>query len=110
VFLCYGLRGEGGIESGGKMKLINYLILSFFLGFIADYDVILAQNLSESGQKTFWSWAETPPMGWNSWDCYGPTVTEKEVKANADYMAKHLKNYGWQYIIVDIRCLECGLC
>jgi len=31
--------------------------------------------------------AATPPMGWNSWDCYGTTVTEAEVKANADYMA-----------------------
>ena len=42
-------------------------------------------------------------MGWNSWDCYGPTVQESEVKANADYMAKYLKQYGWQYIVVDIR-------
>lgn len=42
-------------------------------------------------------------MGWNSWDCYGPTVTEAEVKANADYMAAHLKSYGWNYIVVDIR-------
>lgn len=53
--------------------------------------------------QTFRSWAETPPMGWNSWDCYGPTVTEAEVKANADYMAKNLKQYGWQYVVVDIR-------
>ena len=42
-------------------------------------------------------------MGWNSWDCYGPTVVEKEVKANADYMAKYLKKFGWQYIVIDIR-------
>lgn len=28
--------------------------------------------------------AVTPPMGWNSWDCYGSTITEQEVKANAD--------------------------
>ena len=54
-------------------------------------------------QRDFTQWAETPPMGWNSWDCYGPTVTEAEVKANADYMAKNLKNYGWEYIVVDIR-------
>lgn len=47
--------------------------------------------------------ALTPPMGWNSWDCYGPTVTEQEVKANADYMAIHLKKYGWEYVVVDIR-------
>jgi hypothetical protein len=47
--------------------------------------------------------ALTPPMGWNSWDCYGPTVTEDEVKANADYMAERLKEFGWEYIVVDIR-------
>jgi len=51
----------------------------------------------------FKTWAETPPMGWNSWDCYGPTVEEHEVKANADYMADKLKDYGWEYIVVDIR-------
>jgi alpha-galactosidase len=53
--------------------------------------------------QDFWNWASTPPMGWNSWDCFGPTVTEQEVKANADYMAAHLKKFGWEYIIVDIR-------
>ena len=42
-------------------------------------------------------------MGWNSWDCYGPTVTESEVKANADYMATHLKASGWEYVVVAIR-------
>lgn len=42
-------------------------------------------------------------MGWNSWDCFGPTVTEAEVKANTDYMAAHLKPFGWDYIVVDIR-------
>ncbi|WP_321332303.1 glycoside hydrolase family 27 protein [uncultured Bacteroides sp.] len=58
---------------------------------------------SATAQTDFREWAPTPPMGWNSWDCYGPTVTEPEVKANADYMAKYLKEYGWQYIVVDIR-------
>jgi alpha-galactosidase len=50
--------------------------------------------------------APTPPMGWNSWDCYGPSVTEAEVKANAAYMAKYMKPYGWQYIVVDIQWYE----
>lgn len=53
--------------------------------------------------KPFHQWAATPPMGWNSWDCFGPTVTESEVKENADYMAANLKSSGWEYIIVDIR-------
>lgn len=56
-----------------------------------------------AGAQQFKQWAQTPPMGWNSWDCYGPTVVESEVKANADYMAEHLKDYGWEYIVVDIR-------
>jgi alpha-galactosidase len=58
---------------------------------------------SEADTLVFHSWAPTPPMGWNSWDCYGPTVVEDEVKANADYMAANLKKFGWQYIVIDIR-------
>ena len=47
--------------------------------------------------------AKNPPLGWNSWDCYGASVDEATVKANADYMAKHLKQYSWEYIVVDIQ-------
>ena len=64
---------------------------------------LLALSIHVFAQKDFKQWAQTPPMGWNSWDCYGPTVTEQEVKANADYMAKNLKTSGWEYIVVDIR-------
>ena len=52
--------------------------------------------------------APTPPMGWNSWDCYGPTVTGEQVKAQADYMAKNLAQHGWQYVVVDIQWSEPG--
>src|SRR5436305_11557217 len=45
--------------------------------------------------------APTPPMGWNSWDSYGLSVTQDEFKANADYMAQHLRRYGWEYVVVD---------
>jgi len=50
--------------------------------------------------------APTPPMGWNSWDSYGTTIREEQVKANADWMAEHLAKYGWQYIVVDIQWYE----
>lgn len=43
-----------------------------------------------------------PPMGWNSWDSYGTTVTEEEVLANARYMAEHLRDAGWDTVVVDI--------
>ena len=49
---------------------------------------------------------KTAPMGWNSWDCYGASVTEETVKKNADFMAKYLKEYGWEYIVVDIQWYE----
>lgn len=63
-----------------------------------------ANSMSQQAEPDgFLAWAKTPPMGWNSWDCYGLTVHEDEVKANADYMAEHLKEYGWQYVVVDIR-------
>ena len=46
--------------------------------------------------------AITPPMGWNSYDYYDTTVNEAQVRANADYMAAHLKAFGWEYVVVDI--------
>jgi len=45
--------------------------------------------------------AATPPMGWNSWDSYGLTIDESSFKANVDWMAKHLEQFGWQYVVVD---------
>jgi Alpha-galactosidase len=49
-----------------------------------------------------------PPMGWNSWDCFATTVTEAQTRANADYMARHLKQHGWEYVVVDIQWYEPG--
>ncbi|MCO7127491.1 glycoside hydrolase family 27 protein [Sporolactobacillus shoreicorticis] len=54
----------------------------------------------------FRQFAKVPPKGWNSWDSYGASVREEEVKRNADYMSAHLKQYGWQYITVDIQWYE----
>ena len=56
-------------------------------------------SLIRTGEKT--SVAATPPMGWNSYDCFGATVTEEEVMANAKMMEVHLKKLGWEYIVID---------
>jgi hypothetical protein len=45
--------------------------------------------------------AKTPPMGWNSYNCFGATVREDEVRANAEFMAKNLSQFGWEYIVID---------
>lgn len=81
----------------------DYMKKQLFTIFIFLTSHLLFGQLKNS-DKTFY--CSTPPMGWNSWDCYGTTVTEDEVKANADYMAKYLKDFGWQYIIVDIQWYE----
>ncbi len=47
--------------------------------------------------------AKRPPMGWNSYDYYDTNVTEADVLKNAEYMAEHLKPYGWEYVVVDIQ-------
>jgi len=82
------------------MKIILKLFVSLTIIFFSSYPV-LCQGKTKVPE--FLNWAINPPMGWNSWDCFGPTVTEAEVKANADYMAKYLKEYGWEYIVIDIR-------
>ncbi|MFZ0519239.1 MAG: glycoside hydrolase family 27 protein [Acidobacteriaceae bacterium] len=45
--------------------------------------------------------ATTPPMGWNSWDSYGLTITEQQFKQNVDWLHTHLQPSGWQYVVID---------
>jgi alpha-galactosidase len=45
--------------------------------------------------------AATPPMGWNSWDSYSRTLDEQSIKANARWLARNLKRFGWEYVVVD---------
>ncbi len=47
--------------------------------------------------------ALTPPMGWNSWDCYGADVTEEQLLQNALRMQELLLPHGWQYVVCDIQ-------
>ncbi|MGC4087577.1 MAG: NPCBM/NEW2 domain-containing protein [Polyangiaceae bacterium] len=56
----------------------------------------------------FHRFAPSPPLGWNSWDCFATTVTESQVRAQADYMASELLRFGWQYVVVDIQWYEPG--
>ncbi len=46
--------------------------------------------------------AKTPPMGWNSWNHYGPRVTEKVVREMAKAMVTSgMKAAGYTYVNVD---------
>lgn len=46
--------------------------------------------------------ALTPPLGWNSWNCFANAVDQDKVKAAADAMVKSgLINHGWTYVNID---------
>jgi alpha-galactosidase len=46
--------------------------------------------------------APVPPMGWNSWNCWGPHIDEVKIKGIADAMvASGMKDAGYQYVVVD---------
>lgn len=88
----------------GISKSTHYMKpIKIMLAALALLGGAFAAGAQTGKELPFQKWALTPPMGWNSWDCYGPTVVEDEVKANADYMAEKLLPYGWEYVVVDIR-------
>ena len=46
--------------------------------------------------------ALTPPMGWNSWNCFAHAVSEEKVRIAADAFIKSgLQNHGWTYVNID---------
>lgn len=68
--------------------------------------VFILMATAVQAEQSFRSWAKSPPMGWNSWDCFGTTITEDQAKAQADAMKKYLQPYGWIYFTVDIQWYE----
>ena len=48
----------------------------------------------------------SPPMGWNSWDCFGAAVNEAQLLKNAEFIRDNLKEYGWEYVVCDIQWYE----
>jgi len=46
--------------------------------------------------------ALTPPLGWNSWNCWGLSVDENKLAASARvFKEKGLMDHGWTYINLD---------
>ncbi len=45
--------------------------------------------------------AATPPMGWNSWDSYGLSITEDEFNSSTELLHTQLQQYGWQFAVID---------
>ena len=50
--------------------------------------------------------APTPPMGWNSWNSFGPTVNETQARETARIMAEKLLPFGYNVFTIDIQWYE----
>ncbi|HET6715019.1 MAG TPA: alpha-galactosidase [Actinomycetota bacterium] len=64
-----------------------------------DGNVDAAQRTSTADARSL---APTPPMGWNSWNVYGPGIHEGRILATADAMVDSgMRDAGWEYVLLD---------
>ena len=99
----HGDSCRGNTEEKGEFRRQYGLRLSTARGLVVSVAPARLRSLPGAFATGFADWSATPALGWNSWDVYGQSVTESEVRANADYMAANLKQFGWEYAVVDIR-------
>jgi len=89
------LDSKTGIITGTSVKKGTYVV------------VLKAENEKGAAAKTFKivvgdKLALTPPMGWNSWNCWGNTVSQERVLSSARALVeKGLADYGWSYVNID---------
>ncbi|GGA70660.1 alpha-galactosidase [Edaphobacter acidisoli] len=86
------MKGFGNIRGFGMvigMPIKRFLVAAMLLSLAA---------IAAAQKKVL---APTPPMGWNSWDSYGLTITEPQFRANVEVLDQKLKPFGWNYAVVD---------
>lgn len=95
------------LPDGVKLDTENG-ILSGSLKSRGEYNVTLkAENAKGSAEQKFTivvgdKIALTPPMGWNSWNCWGLSVSQEKVISSAKAIIdKGLADFGYAYINVD---------
>ncbi len=96
-----------GLPKGLKIDS-NTGLITGVVSKTGTYTVVLgAKNAKGKAERQFRivcgdQIALTPPMGWNSWNCFAHEVSADRVKRAADAMVKSgLINHGWTYINID---------
>ena len=89
------LDAKTGIITGSTAKAGSYKVKVHATNSLGSAD---KEIRVEVGDKI----ALTPPMGWNSWNCFASAVSDEKVRAAADAMvSSHLIDHGWTYINMD---------
>src|SRR5437868_7259960 len=79
------------------MKPIRYV-----LAIVFSLSIFIATLSAQQPSSPSAGLAQTPPMGWNSWNKFGCNVSEDMIKSMADAMVKSgMKDAGYQYIVID---------
>ena len=93
-----GLLMSNAIAQG--FRFVNFTTGLCVLGMLIFTATTIAQS-PVGNQAENVKLAERPPMGWNSWDAYGLSITESQFRDNVAVLAKTLKPFGWNYAVID---------
>jgi len=89
------IDGKTGIITGVLTKKGNYILKAK----VSNAKGIAEKNITLKVGDLL---ALTPPMGWNSWNCWGLSVSSEKVKSSATALIeKGLINHGWTYMNID---------
>jgi len=97
-----------GLHLNPEIGVITGSVQKKWFGLKSHYTVTLrAWNGSGTATKKFTivvgdTIALTPPLGWNSWNCWGVNVDQDKVRKSAEAMIRSgLIYHGWTYINID---------
>lgn len=66
------------------------------------FSIVLILNVGFIQAQKFENLAQTPPMGWNSWNKFKCDVSETLIMETADAMvASGMKDAGYEYVVID---------
>lgn len=81
---------------------MKHLISLAVLLLLSSSLILTAQNRTPLTDEEYESLAQTPPMGWNSWNIFGGQIDETKIRAIADAMVSSgMKDAGYEYIVMD---------
>lgn len=83
------------------MKKLKYLGIGIVVMALSAFTISTSYNKKSDSTKEEKLVAQTPPMGWNSFNAYDCRINEEEYKGIVDFMADNLLRYGWEYAVID---------
>lgn len=85
-----------------NMKFRNVFFFVILFAFYACKNSKDKQDSSsQMNQAEIKKLAQTPPMGWNSFDSYGVYLHEEAAMKNLEAFAEKLKPHGYEYFVID---------